>query len=106
MLAIATFYPASRPTETKLYRRFGVRRIDEPAPAGGVAVEVDDVPGGQAEGRAAEVGDADLQVVQAGGINAGRLPAGEGFGEKGSDRDCYDSVPATCRTIPFVLGPS
>ena len=34
-------------------------------------------------GRLAEVGDEGLQVAQAGGINAGRLPTGEGFGQKG-----------------------
>lgn len=52
---------------------FGIvprRRIDEPAPARGVVIEVDGVASGEAEGCAAKIGDADVDAAQQGSIDA------------------------------------
>src|SRR5262249_3424163 len=62
------------------------RRIDEPAPAGGVVVEVDGIAGGLAERQAAEVGDLNLDAADARRVNAGGLPPADRFEEQRPDR--------------------
>src|SRR5262249_14893707 len=57
------------------------RRIDKPAPVGGVVVEPDGVVGCEAKSRAAKIGDADIESAQIRDVDTGTLPPGERFEE-------------------------
>ena len=58
------------------------RRIDEPAPAGGVIVEPDDRVGSLRQSFAAQTRDADLDVIEGRHVDAGGLPAANGLAEQ------------------------
>ena len=59
------------------------RAAQVPAPAGGVVVEGDGRARRLAEPVAAEVGDDQVDVAQAGGVGAEGPPVGEGLGQDG-----------------------